>query len=116
VAECCAGDGPLGLDGFVDISSAPEGLQDLTPIDWPRGTVLSRDLLQAARDGRPFHHPINPNGAVTLRRRDSTASPPTRSTVDRCPRSVHPHEASLVLANPKIGRGRAHRTTACPSR
>jgi hypothetical protein len=44
-----------------DISGAPEGLQDLTRLKWPRGTVLTRDVLEAARDGRPYHHPDKPD-------------------------------------------------------
>ena len=35
----------------------PEGLDELTEHRWPRGTVLPRELLEAARDGRPYHHP-----------------------------------------------------------
>ncbi|MDF5758390.1 hypothetical protein [Spongiactinospora sp. TRM90649] len=39
-----------GADGAT---SAPEGLEALTEIDWPHGTVLSRAQLEAAREDRP---------------------------------------------------------------
>lgn len=37
-----------------------EGLRDLAVMNWPAGTVLSRELLEAARDGKPWHHPNTP--------------------------------------------------------
>jgi len=39
---------------------AGTGLADLTQLKWPRGTILTRDLLEAARDQRPYHHPDKP--------------------------------------------------------
>jgi len=41
-------------------SGAPEGLQELTRLAWPAGTVLSRAILEAARDNRPYGHPNKP--------------------------------------------------------
>jgi len=33
---------------------APEGLEELTENQWPRGTVLTRAQMEAAREGRPY--------------------------------------------------------------
>jgi hypothetical protein len=41
-------------------SDAPPGLLELTRMKWPAGTVLSRTLLEAARDGRLYDHPDKP--------------------------------------------------------
>jgi hypothetical protein len=38
-------------------SGAPAGLRELTALKWPKGTVLTRDRLEAARDGRPYPGP-----------------------------------------------------------
>lgn len=35
-------------------SDAPEGLHALMQTDWPRGTVLTRAHLEAARDNQPW--------------------------------------------------------------
>lgn len=43
--------------GADDINGAPDGLEELTQLDWPHGTVLSREVLEAARDGRPYDKP-----------------------------------------------------------
>lgn len=62
---CGSGPGSLALliDRLLsDVNSAPadsvngaaEGLELLTETDWPRGTVLTRAQLEAARDGRPY--------------------------------------------------------------
>lgn len=40
-----------GADG---VTGVPDGLEKLTQIDWPPGTVLTRAQLEAARDGRPY--------------------------------------------------------------
>jgi hypothetical protein len=40
-----------------DINGAPPGLQTLLEHKWPKGTVLTRALLEAARDGRPYSQP-----------------------------------------------------------
>ncbi|MBG0813695.1 hypothetical protein [Planomonospora sp. ID82291] len=37
--------------------AAPRGLEELMATGWPRGTVLTRGLLEAARDGRPYTGP-----------------------------------------------------------
>jgi hypothetical protein len=37
--------------GADNIDGAPEGLEELTESTWPRGTVLTRAQLEAARDG-----------------------------------------------------------------
>jgi|GEM_PF-1759586 len=42
-------------------SGAFAGLQALTRLPWPAGTILSRDLLEAARDQRPYEHPNKPD-------------------------------------------------------
>jgi hypothetical protein len=42
------------------INGAPAGLEDLAQLEWPHGTILTRDLLQAARDGRRYNHPDKP--------------------------------------------------------
>ncbi|HEY6423739.1 MAG TPA: hypothetical protein VIY28_10930 [Pseudonocardiaceae bacterium] len=34
--------------------TTPLELEELTQIDWPRGTVFTRAQLEAARDGRPY--------------------------------------------------------------
>jgi hypothetical protein len=39
---------------------AVRGLERLTELEWPAGVVLDRDLLESARDGRPFEHPELP--------------------------------------------------------
>jgi hypothetical protein len=41
-------------------TGAPRGLVKLTRMIWPTGVVLSRALLEAARDGRPYDHPAKP--------------------------------------------------------
>jgi hypothetical protein len=33
------------------------GLNELTKLKWPNGTVLDRAVLEAARDGRPYERP-----------------------------------------------------------
>lgn len=38
----------------------PEGLKLLTAMKWPTGTVLNRDVLEAARDSRAWSHPDRP--------------------------------------------------------
>jgi hypothetical protein len=38
-------------------SGAPAGLDDLTERKWPHGTVLTREQLEAARDGHPDNAP-----------------------------------------------------------
>ncbi|MGH3574115.1 MAG: hypothetical protein ACRDUW_20220 [Pseudonocardiaceae bacterium] len=40
--------------GADSITGAPDGLEKLTQIDWPSGTVLTRAQLEAARDGHPY--------------------------------------------------------------
>lgn len=40
--------------GADTATGAPAGLEELTQIDWPRGTVFTRAQLEAARDGRPY--------------------------------------------------------------
>lgn len=40
--------------GADNATGAPAGLEELTQIDWPRGTVFTRAQLEAARDGRPY--------------------------------------------------------------
>lgn len=44
----------INARGADSVSGAPEGLEKLTQVDWPPGTVLSRAQLEAARDGRPY--------------------------------------------------------------
>lgn len=39
---------------------APAGLRKLTRLAWPAGTVLTRAVVEAARDGRPFPQPGKP--------------------------------------------------------
>ena len=39
--------------GSTEADHAPEGLLTLVQYDWPDGTVLTRDQLEAARDGHP---------------------------------------------------------------
>lgn len=39
--------------GADNATGAPAGLEKLTQIDWPPGTVFTRAQLEAARDGRP---------------------------------------------------------------
>jgi hypothetical protein len=41
-------------------TGTPRGLLELTRMKWPTGVVLSRALLEAARDGRPYDHPAKP--------------------------------------------------------
>ncbi len=40
--------------GADNATGAPDGLEELTQIDWPPGTVFTRAQLEAARDGRPY--------------------------------------------------------------
>ncbi len=40
--------------GADNATGAPAGLERLTQIDWPPGTVFTRSQLEAARDGRPY--------------------------------------------------------------
>jgi hypothetical protein len=48
----------------VDYSpGSPAGLERLTTLEWPIGVVLPRELLEAAREGRPFRHPEKPQHA-----------------------------------------------------
>ncbi len=44
----------INARGADDVAGAPDGLENLTQIDWPRGTVFTRAQLEAARDGRPY--------------------------------------------------------------
>lgn len=54
---------------LVDVTSEPAdtttgavaGLIELTELPWPAGTVLTREILEAARDGRPYAHPDRPD-------------------------------------------------------
>lgn len=41
-------------------TGAPPGLYELTELPWPAGTVLTRDIVQAARDGHPYARPDKP--------------------------------------------------------
>lgn len=42
----------------ADLRGRPSGgLHELTAIKWPAGTVLKRDLLESARQGKPWDHP-----------------------------------------------------------
>jgi len=41
-------------------TGAPPGLRELTELPWPAGTVLGREIVEAARDGRPYTHPDKP--------------------------------------------------------
>jgi hypothetical protein len=43
------------------LRGAPPGLRKLTALDWPAGTVLTRALLEAARDDRPYDYPNPPS-------------------------------------------------------
>ncbi len=38
-------------------TGAPRGLEKLTQHKWLVGTVLTREVLEAARDGHPYDHP-----------------------------------------------------------
>lgn len=44
----------INARGADNATGAPAGLEELTQIDWPRGTVFTRAQLEAARDGRPY--------------------------------------------------------------
>lgn len=69
-----SGSGPVTLASLIncllgDITTdpatlrrheSPEGLRVLTAMKWPAGTVLGRDVLEAARDGRAWNHPNRP--------------------------------------------------------
>lgn len=44
----------INARGADNATGAPAGLEKLTQIDWPRGTVFTRAQLEAARDGRPY--------------------------------------------------------------
>ena len=62
-------------------TGAPPGLQELTQLPWPTGTVLTRQIVEAARDGRPF----TPTRASLTP--PTTSSPPsTRPEACRCAR------------------------------
>jgi hypothetical protein len=37
-----------------DLAGAPDTLEEFTQIDWPDGTVFTREELLAAREGRPY--------------------------------------------------------------
>ncbi|MDT7787220.1 MAG: hypothetical protein QOF58_5639 [Pseudonocardiales bacterium] len=43
--------------GVDNLNEAPLGLYELTELKWPRGTVLTRAVLEAARDGLPYDRP-----------------------------------------------------------
>jgi hypothetical protein len=43
----------INARGADNATGAPAGLEELTQIKWPRGTVFTRAQLEAARDGRP---------------------------------------------------------------
>ncbi|MGH3601891.1 MAG: hypothetical protein ACRDQH_16705, partial [Pseudonocardiaceae bacterium] len=44
----------INAPGADNATGAPAGLEELTQVDWPRGTVFTRAQLEAARDGRPY--------------------------------------------------------------
>lgn len=44
----------INARGADNATGAPAGLEELTQIKWPRGTVFTRAQLEAARDGRPY--------------------------------------------------------------
>jgi hypothetical protein len=44
----------INARGVEDINGVPDGLEKLTQIDWPPGTVLTRSQLEPARDGHPY--------------------------------------------------------------
>jgi hypothetical protein len=44
----------INARGADSLAGAPDGLEKLTQMDWPPGTVLTRAQLEAARDGRPY--------------------------------------------------------------
>lgn len=44
----------INARGADDIDGAPDGLEKLTQIAWPPGTVFTRAQLEAARAGRPY--------------------------------------------------------------
>jgi hypothetical protein len=67
------GSGPVTLAQLIDRllsdittdpatlhGTPPEGLLQVTRLKWPAGTVLSRELLDAARTGRGWTHPHKP--------------------------------------------------------
>lgn len=41
-------------------AGAPAGLVELTRLNWPAGAVLSRPILEAPCDGRPYDQPAKP--------------------------------------------------------
>ncbi|MGH3818744.1 MAG: hypothetical protein ACRDRE_13495 [Pseudonocardiaceae bacterium] len=43
----------INAPGVDSATGAPAGLEELTQTTWPRGTVLTRAQLKAARGGRP---------------------------------------------------------------
>lgn len=44
-------------DAATVTADGPAGLEELTQLPWPTGTVLERAVLEAARDGRPYNRP-----------------------------------------------------------
>ncbi len=44
----------INARGADHATGAPAGLEELTQIDWPPGTVFTRAQLEAARDGHPY--------------------------------------------------------------
>ncbi|MGH3945416.1 MAG: hypothetical protein ACRDSI_10280 [Pseudonocardiaceae bacterium] len=44
----------INARGADHATGASAGLEELTQIDWPPGTVFTRAQLEAARDGRPY--------------------------------------------------------------
>ena len=45
--------------GADDVNGAPDGLEELTQLAWPHGAVLTREVLEAARDGLPYVKPTS---------------------------------------------------------
>jgi hypothetical protein len=65
---------PHGIEPMWDLErvgalystgGAPRGLDALTELKWPKGTVLNRALLEAARDGAPTTTRTNPSRTRT---------------------------------------------------
>jgi len=48
----------ITAQGPDQINHAPDGLIELAELKWPQGTVLSRAVLEAARDGLPYDRPM----------------------------------------------------------